>query len=451
MRLFCLLILCFLILPAPVWAKEKILDIQEVTSKGGIKAWLVEDKKLPIISLKFTFKGAGAVNNTAEKQGLSRLLSNTMDEGAGDLTSQEFQKALSAHSISLSFGSGRDNFGGTVETLSRHKETAFNLLALALNKPRFDAEPLERMRLANISRIRSSMTDPRWINARLYNDLAFQGHPYALNSGGTITSLQSITADDLRSFKKNYITKNRLIVSAAGDISPKELSIILDKIFGDLPETGKTKTINDFELQNLGKSFLYKKDIPQTIINIGLLSFGRDDPDYYALIVMDHIFGASGFGSRLMEEAREKRGLTYGIYSDMSSQDYISSYNVSTSTKNKTVGEMMSVIKDEMETIKSTPANNQELDDAKSYIIGSMPLSLTSTGRIAHALLDMQEKNRPMTYLDDFPDKIKSVTVEDIQRVAKRIMHPEKMMTVLVGNPENIKNIELKETLPNVE
>ncbi|HPF79204.1 MAG TPA: pitrilysin family protein, partial [Alphaproteobacteria bacterium] len=432
-------------------AKDRILDIQEVTSPKGIKAWLVEDKDLPIISLQFSFKGAGAVNNSPEKQGLSRLLSNTMDEGAGDLTSQEFQKVMSDNSISLSFGSGRDDFGGRVETLSRNKEKAFELLTLALTKPRFDEEPLQRMKLANITRIRSSMGDPDWIEARLFNDLAYEGHPYALNSGGTISTLESITAEDLRQFKKDFLTKDRLVVSAAGDISPKELAKVLDQIFGDLPATGKQNAIKDIALQNTGKTFLYKKDIPQTLISVALPSFDRQDPDYYALMVMNHIYGASGFGSRLMEEAREKRGLTYGIYSGMAVQDYISTFSVSTSTKNATAKEILQIIKDEMAVMKKEPVSEQELIDAKAYIIGSMPLSLTSTSSIADIALDLQLKGRSITYLDDFPEKIQAVTAEDIKRVSARILNPETMLTVMVGSPEGIKNAVIKSTLNNVE
>ncbi len=451
MRIILLLFLFSTSFSAPLLAKEKILNIQQIESAGGIKAWLVEDKNLPIISLQFSFKGAGAVNNTKDKQGLTRLLSNTLDEGAGNLDSQQFQKILSDNSISLSFSSGRDNFGGKIETLTRNKEKAFELLKLALTKPRFDQKPLDRMRLANITRIRSSMTKPNWIGARLFNDLAYQGHPYALNSGGTITSLQSITPDDLKEFKKDWLTKDRLLVSASGNINAEELSKVVDDIFSDLPATGKQNSIPDLDLQNTGKSFLYKKDIPQTIISTSLPSFDREDPDYYALMVMNHIFGASGFGSRLMEEARENRGLTYGIYSDMSVQEYLSSFGISTSTKNSNAKEMIDIIKKEMERIKDELVSEEELNGAISYIVGSIPLSLTSTSRIAGILLSLQLKKRPLTYLDDFPEKINMVSAKDIQRVAKRVLDPQKMITVMVGNPENIKNLKIKDTLPNVE
>ena len=170
----------------------------------------VEDHTLPIIALKFAFKDAGSAQETPEKQGLSLLVASTMDEGAGDYDSQAFQKALNDNSISLSFGGSRDSFNGNLTTLTRHKEKAYELLELALNKPRFDQEALERMRASRLTSLRNSMTDPDWIAARIMYDVAFKGHPYALNRGGTFKSLESITTDDLHSFKNNQLSQDRL-------------------------------------------------------------------------------------------------------------------------------------------------------------------------------------------------------------------------------------------------
>lgn len=451
MKIIILLFATLIVSCSPLKAEEKMLDIQEITSDGGIKAWLVEDQTLPIISIKFSFKGAGAIRDGQDKQGLARLLSNIMDEGAGDLTSQEFQKSLSDNSISLSFNSGRDNFSGQVKTLSRNKDKAFNLLKLALTKPRFDTEPVERMRLSNITRVKSSMGDPGWIAARIFNDVVFQGHPYALNSGGTLSSLPAITIDDLKAFKKNWLTKDRLMVGATGNINKKELAKILDQIFGDLPATGKQETIKDHKVQNSGKSFYFEQDIPQTMISMVIPSIKRDDPDYYALQVMNYIFGGGGFGSRLMTEIREKRGLTYGIYSGLLSQKHLKGFTISTSTKNESVKEMRTLISQEIKRIIATKVSDQELKDAKSYIVGSMPLSLTSTGKISGILLSLQLKDRPIDHIDTFPDKINAVTAVDIQRVAKRILKFDAFTTVMIGKPENIEGLITVKSLPNVQ
>ena len=451
MKIIGLFLMFFIASCLPLEAKEKVLDIQEVTSPGGIKAWLVEDNSLPIIALRFSFNGAGSLRNTPEKQGVTQLLSNTMDEGAGDLDSQTFQKELSDNSIALRFSSGRDDFGGSLKTLSRHKEKAFNLLKTALNEPRFDSEPLERMRLANITRIQSSKGKPSWIAARLFNDLAYEGHPYALNSGGTLSSLKAITAEDLNNYRKTWLTKDRLIVSVTGNINAKDLGVVLDNIFGDLPETGKQQEIERVEIQNTNRTYLYEKDMPQTIISAAVPSFDDKDPDYYALLVMNSIFGSGGFGSRLMQSARQDRGLTYSIYASLLKQDFMNGFEISTSTKNESAKEILTIIKEEMTKIANEKVTEEELKDAKAFIIGSLPLSLTSTGNISATLQTIQLDNEPIDYLDHFDDKINAVTAEDVLRASKRIMDPENMLVVMVGKPDGIEDFTLLDTLPNVE
>lgn len=450
MKYVILIISLVVVITSPAYANEPLLNIQKVETQSGITAWLVEDTSLPIISMDFAFKGAGAIHDGEEKQGVSRLLSNMLDEGAGDKDSQTFQKILSDHSISLSFYSGRDNFGGSLKTLSRHQDMAFDMLKLALTSPRFDSEPLERMKQANIARIKSAQADPEWIAARLFNDRAFEGHPYALNSGGTITSLQSITDDDLRNHMKTWLTQDRLHIGVMGDISADELKSRIEEVFSNLPQQNKEKSEEKFDIKNQGNLYVYNRDIPQSIISVALPSLDENHPDYYTLQVMNYIFGAGGFGSRLMEEAREKRGLTYGIYSRLNHQNNIDFISINTSTKNESVTDMINIIQVEMTKMKTNPVTADELKDTKSYLTGSLPLSLSSTDRIAGLLLSLQLNNRPMDYLNQYQEKINAVTADDVQRVAQKLLYPEKMIKIIVGNPQELENAIEIESLPNV-
>lgn len=431
--------------------KKPFINIQEVTTPKGFTVWLVEDHTLPITAVKFMFKDSGTLLDTHDKQGLVRMLSNTMDEGAGGFDSQSFQKALSDHSITLSFDATRDDFGGNLVALSRHKNKAFELMSLALTSPRFDEEPVGRMRDANIARIQSSMSEPEWVAARILNDRAFDGHPYAQNSGGTISSLKSITRDDLKTLKDKALSRDSLLIAAAGDVTAQEISVAIDKIFGHLPENRAKNSFSSISIQNQSKIFWYEKDIPQTYIEGLVPAFDDKDPDYYALQILNYIYGGAGFGSRLMENAREERGLTYGVYSGLMDLNHTDALSISTSTKNESVSDMLSIIKDEMMKLQTVLVGDKELDDAKSYIIGSMPLALKSTGDLADIALSLQSKEKPLDYLDDYAEKINSVTKQDIQRVAKRVLKPENLMIVLVGKPENINNLEKIESLPNVE
>lgn len=432
-------------------AKSPVLSIQDVTSPGGIKAWLVEDHSVPVIAMNFGFRGAGTVNDPEDKQGLVRMLSNTMDEGAGDLNSQAFQKELLDLSISLSFGASRDDFTGSLRTLTRNKDRAFALLALALTKPRFDEEPVGRMRAANQSRIRGSMSDPEWIAARLENDIAFAGHPYARNSGGTLSSLDKIRPDDLRNYHKSHLGKNDLVVAVAGGITKEQLAALLDTVFGALPNLPPHDPAPALTLQNAGSVTVYKRDIPQTVIEIIQPGIDVKDPDYQTAQIMNFILGSSGFGSRLMEEIREKRGLTYGIYTSLMNMDDFDGLTVGTSTENKNAGNVIALTKAEFSKMKSMPVSDKELQDAKTYLIGSLPLSLTSTGEIAGVLLSLQMDDLPIDYLDRRAQAIEAATAADVQRVAQKILAEDKMVTVLVGQPEDIKDFKTLDTVPNVE
>ena len=430
---------------------ERMLDIQEVKSPGGVTAWLVEDHTLPIIAIEFSFREAGSARDNPQKQGLARLASNTMDEGAGEIDSQAFQKMLSDYSISLSFNVGRDDFSGSLKTLTRHKDKAFHLMTLAITKPRFDQEAVDRMKAANIARIKSSMTEPDWIAARFQNDLAYSGHPYALNSGGTLSGLSSITPDDLRNFVKDNLTRDRLYVGVAGDITPEELETVLDQMFGNLPATAQTTTLQDITVQNAGKTYLYEQDIPQSFINQLLPGIDYRDPDYYPAVLMNFILGGSGFGSRLTEEVREKRGLTYGIDTSLFDMDHTNGLGIGLSTENKNAGEALKIIRQEIERMRDAPVTAQELADAQSYIIGSRPLSLSSTSAIAANVRWLQEVDYPIDYFDRFPALIKAVTIADVERVSKRLLQPESMLTIIVGKPEGVTPTDTLTNVPNVE
>ncbi len=446
-----LLLVAITLLAFPANATERFLDIQEVSTPSGINVWLVEDHSVPVISLKFAFKGAGSFSDPNDKQGLVQLLSNTMDEGAGDITSQEFQKELSDHSISLSFAGGRDSFSGSLKTLTEYKDKAFGLLQLALTEPRFDDEPLERMKQANLSRIKNSMTQPNWMAARLMNDIAYENHPYARNRGGTLTTLKNITSDDLRNFVKNELSRDRLIIAISGDITPEEVSEEIENIFNSLPVFKRDELHMPITLQNQGSYNLFEQDIPQTIIKINLPGIRHGDNDYFSAKVMNHIYGGGGFGSKLMQTIREKEGLTYGVYSGLSEMDMTETLSISTSTKNETVEKTINLIKQEAKNLKNNSISEEELQDAKDYILGSMPVSLTSNTALTSIMMSLQNNNLPSTYLDTIDVNINSVTTNDIKRIAQRMLMFDKAVTVLVGNPENIIPTNTITTLPNVE
>lgn len=448
----CLIAVCGIAVAfSPVTASAAILQVQEVTSPKGIRAWLVEDHTVPVVSLRFLFKGAGAVNDPADKQGVSQILSNTLDEGAGDLTSKEFQAALEDHSIALGFASSRDDFGGSVKTLTKYQDTAYRLLALALSKPRLEADPVARMIESNLVRIRSNMTDPEWMNARLTNAVVFKDHPYALNTGGTLSSLPKITPDDVRAKFATQLARDNLIVAVSGDMTKAQLEQVLDQVFGALPDTAQVKKMPDMTLPDISSVTLYSQDIPQTVVNMVAQGIRHDDPDYPAAEVMDFVLGSSGFGSRLTEEVREKRGLTYGIYSGLNDMQSAQLLTIGAATRNETAQQVVDLTKQVMAGMTSAPITPKELQDAKTYLVGSVPLQLTSTDKISSILIGLMRDGLPPDYLDRRAAKLNQVTADDVLRVSKRLLKPENMKIILVGNPKIGNTVTRVSTLPNVE
>lgn len=432
-------------------ASDRFLDIQEVKTTNGFNAWLVEDHTLPIISIKFSFKGAGSKNATKDKQGITRLLSSTLDEGAGNYDSQAFQQALLNHSISLSYSSNRDHFSGELLTLTKYKDKAFELLKLSINEPTFSDDAVMRMKNAISSNIRNKISNPEWMAYRVLLDKAYSGHPYALNSGGTLTTIPSLSRDDLINYKNNYLTKDSLVISAAGDINASELAILIDDIFSHLPDNSKASNIPSIEIQNGGNIFLYELDIPQTIIEIMQPGIDRSSPDYFTAQLLNFILGGGGFGSRLTEELREKRGLTYGVYSSFSMRDHADAMTVSTSTKNETAKECLDLIQSELNKLKVALVSDKELSNAKSYLIGSMPLTLSSTSNITSLIHNLQIDDMPLDYLDTRANKLNAVTKEDIKMLAKKLLAPEQLTISLVGKPRGINVTESITELPNAE
>jgi zinc protease len=445
--------MAFIAMPTHSQTKKdaKVLNITPVVSPSGIKAWLVEDHSTPIISMKFAFRH-GSAHDPEALNGVSQLLSNTLDEGAGPYDSTAFQKRLNDSSITLRYNNSRDYFSGVLKTLTKNKEEAFALLKLSLTEALFEEDAVDRMRQANLNRIKEGLGDPDWITARLTNDKAYEGHPYAKNSGGSLSSMASITPANLKTMAAEKITKENLVVAVTGDINPNELSIVLDLIFKNLPEKADKQDVQDISIQNKETNFVYILDIPQSFVTMTWDGVNRSDDDFYAAMVMNHILGGAGFGSRLTEEIREKRGLTYGIYSSLNTLDHAPSISVSTSTDHENMGDIIRITEKIIDDMKAEGPTDQEMNDAKNYLIGSMPLQLTSNDSIASILLGLQIDDLPSDYLDQREAKIMAVTKEDVQNVARKLFNVAPL-TIMVGQPilPESYQYQLIEELPDAE
>jgi len=439
------LLFCFLgiLLPAAAHAVE----IQEVRGpKSGIKAWLVENHKLPIVAMRFAFEG-GVEQDPADKQGLATLMSNALTEGAGPYDAAAFQQQLADKSISIGFGAERDQLSGGLKCLSADKEKAFDLLRLSLTEPRFEDADIERLRAEQLSGIRRQFSNPGWQARNALLSQLFAKHPYSQRRLGTEQTLPSITRKDVLDFAKKHLARDTITVAVAGDMTQGELSAALDKVFADLPAHAQIKPIEDIPEIKKTPTVLVRRDGTQTEMLFALPGPKRNDPDFYATEVANYILGGGGFASRLMQEVRDKKGLTYGISTYLSPSEHAAIMGGSAAVDNPKAAEALSVILETMRRFHDAGPTPHEVAAAKDFLTGAMPLALTSTDKIASFLVTMQRENLGRDYLDRYDKLVRSVSDKDIQRVLERFFNPDKMTLVMVGKPKGIVPALTKDTV----
>lgn len=420
---------------APV---AQAVEIQEVTSPGGLKAWLIEDDSLPVTAIEFTFVGQGAALEPEGKEGLADLTASLIDEGAGDLDSQAFQGRLNDMSIQLRFDGSYDGFEGSFYSLNRYRDEGLDMLRLALTAPRFDAEPVERIRSQVLIGLKQDETDPNQIAGKQLMAQLFPDHRYGRPLGGSVDSIANVTVDDMRDFTKRAFTRKSLVIGVVGDISPDELGPILDQVFGGLPEGDAPMPVDKVDPVTGGGVTVVDMDIPQSVINFAQKGIDRADPDFYAASVLDYILGGGGFSSRLTDEIREKRGLVYSVYTGLYPRDAADLWFGGAATQNARAKETIDVLRAEWKRIADEGVTAEEVADAKTYMTGSYALRFTNTSRIASILMGVQREGLGIDYIDRRNDLIEAVSPEDVSRVARERLSAEALSIIVVGRPDGL-------------
>jgi len=412
------------------------IEIKPVTSPGGIEAWLYEDHTIPILTIEASFLG-GAALDPAGKEGATTLMSALLEEGAGDLDATGFAVAREGLAARIGFGAGRSDVTVSATMLVENRDATVDLLRLALTEPRFDEAAVERVRGQLLASIRNAETDPREMASKAFYAEAFPGHPYARPVDGTLESVAALTVEDLRAAQAAALDRDRLRLAVVGAISAEELGPLLDELFGELPARGPALPPVATPVA-AGGTEVIDLDIPQSVVVFGHAGIMRDDPDFVPAFVLDHILGGGGFGSRLTEEMREKRGLTYGVYTYLAPGDFGALYMGSFSSANARVAEAIGILHAEWARMAEDGVSEAELEAAKRYLTGAYPLRFDGNARIADQLLGLQTAGLGPDYVNVRNDLVEAVTVEDIARVARRLMHPEALTLVVVGRPEGL-------------
>ena len=416
----------------------RAVEIQEVTSPGGIEAWLVEESSIPFLSLEIRFLGGSALD-VAGKRGAINLMTALIEEGAADLDATAFAEARDGLAASFRFNVYNDALSVSVRVLTENRDEAVDLLREALVNPRFDGDAIERVRNQVISSIRSQATDPNWVAGQAFNAMVYGDHPYATDQDGTLESVSALTREDIVTAHQNALARDRVFVGASGDISAEDLGLLLDRLLGELPATG-AKMPGPADPTVAGGITVLPFATPQSVAFFGHTGIPRDDPDFFAAFVANEIFGGSGLQSRLSEEVREERGLTYGIGSYLVNYDHADMLLGQFASANNRVSEAIDVVKAEWGRIAEEGVTAEELARAKTYLTGAYPLRFDGNGPIARILVGMQTTGLTPSYITSRNELVEAVTLEDIRRVTKRLYLPEKLHFVVVGQPEGLEN-----------
>ncbi len=417
------------------------LDVKEVNYYKDKKAWLVNNNNLPIVAIKFAFK-AGSGIDFKGKKGTANLTASLLDEGAGNYSAKEFKKVLADNSITLNFSVSHDNFYIDLYTLKENLDLSFQLLDLALTKPIFKLEEVNRIK-GNIKLIlEESYKDPDEIASRIFREVLFEGHPYKYDTLGVLEDIDKIEKQDLELFLKTNLRLDNFYVAASGDINETELKKYLKKYFKKFDKKNKiTSNIPIHKKKIEPKIYLHKKDLRQSTIMFAGEGISRNDPYFYPAYVMNYILGGGGFFSKLTTEIREKRGLVYSVYSYLYRYDKYNFFSGGAETSNENVDKVIKIIKEEIMKVKKEGVSEEELKNAKNYLINSYVLRLDSNKKVASILLNTQMDGLNTDFFEKRNDYINSVSLKDIKKIASKILDENQIFFLVIGEPSNLKNI----------
>jgi zinc protease len=415
------------------------MNIQQITSPGGIKAWLVEEHSVPLISLRYAFDG-GNSQDPPGKEGLANFITAMMDEGAADIKSEDYQERMEDIAMRMSYDDSKDSLYGSFETLSKNRDKAVELLKISVQKPRFDTDAVERIKQQLLANIAYADKDPEKVATREWYAQAFPKHPYGKPSNGTAETVSKITHDDLAEFHKRNFARDNLKVVAVGDITAAELGKILDDVFGALPAKADLLPVTKTEPVPGGSQKIIEMGVPQSVAIFGVGAMARKDPDFIAGFVVNHILGGGGFSAKLMEEVREKRGLAYSVYTYLQPYQHASILVGSVATKNASMAESLNIIRGEMKKMAENGPTAEDLQAAKDYLTGSYALRFDTNSKIASQLLGLMQEGFGPDYVENRNAMINAVTMDDAKRVAARMLRPENLVVTIVGKPAGMNS-----------
>lgn len=422
------------------------IKVAEFKTSKNIPVWLVENQDIPVVSVSFCFKGAGSKSDPVGKIGLSDFLAGILKEGCGNLSASEFKKYLLEHNINLVIDQSMDDFVFEFRVPKTKVKAAFDILKLILNQPSFAATAKERISQQLFTELTQSLHSERKVAIDLMRQRAYPNHPYGQLISEKLRDLPKIDVADLKKFMADNFNLDQLTLAVSGAITPAQLSALIDDTTSQLPEkkAAIATQIPSIEPLSPGTVFVKEMDIPQSSVLFFQPALSRQDPDFYAAMILMKVLGDGVFDSRLWIEVREKQGLAYNISSSIMWNTHSSYIMGATATQNSSVAKVIQIIREQWELVQKQGITLAELKAVKEKMIGAYPLAFGSTYQIIGMLRLQQLDGMGPNFSNERNQLIEKVTLEDVNRVAKSLLNPEKLTFIVVGRPDGLKAGESK-------
>jgi zinc protease len=431
-RTFALSCLIFATLGSPSLAAD-IAPTKFVTP-NGMTVLVLEQHFLPIVEVHALIK-TGSAQDPPDKAGLANLVASLLDEGTTTRSSKQLAEQIDFVGGALEAKASEDFTTASARVLKKDVDLGFTLLADILQHPAFFKPEFERIRSQILGEMASDNDDPGHVAMKAFNQLVFHGHPYRWPLNGTEESLGKITHADVLNFYAKEYTPSQVILTVVGDITTDQVTGLVQTHFGTwkkvAPPTRNLKIPPPVEKKTVQ---LIEKDLTQSNVILGHVGISRTNPDFYAVTVMNYVLGGGGFSSRLMDSIRDKQGLVYGIMSHFDARLMPGSFWINFQTRTEATNQAIQSVLAEIKSIRDAPVSDQELSEAKSFLMGSFPLRLDSTAKLAQVLAQVEFYGLGFEYFSQYPKWIERITKEDVQRVAKQYLNPQRYALVVVGN-----------------
>lgn len=413
------------------------LDIRRTVLPGGLTVLHVERHNLPIVMITLLVK-ASPLDETPDKAGLANLTAELLTEGTKKRKATDISEEIEFIGASLGASVDSDYTLITLSVLKKDIEKGFGLFSdIALN-PTFPEEEIKRNKELIKGSLKQSEEDPSFVASKAFKKAVYGELPYGRLVTGSVETIDAIRKEDILRFHSELYRPNNALLSVVGDLTGDELNSLINRFLSEWKSGEIPKRPSLLAPAKKRETILIERDLTQANIILGHEGVSRGNPDYYAVSVMNYILGGGGFSSRLMQTVRDEMGLAYDIHSFFAPYKEGGLFEVVVQTKNESANTVITVIHEQMNRIQKGQVTDQELGDAKAYLTGSFPRRLDTNRKIADFLAVVEFYGLGLDYVEKYPLYIKSVTKDDVSRVARKYLDPVDLVTVVVGKQSKI-------------